>query len=72
MDRDQIIKAYEHCYNNTTCKECPYEHNHKGGVHCCPINTDVLSLLKELTEENERLRSELESRPPKLIITRKA
>ena len=28
--------------------------------------------IKQLTEENERLRSELEARPPKLIITRKA
>jgi hypothetical protein len=31
---------------------------------------DALSLIKELTEENERLRAELEQRPPKLIITK--
>ena len=27
-------------------------------------------VIKELTEENERLRGELETRPPKLVITK--
>jgi chromosome segregation ATPase len=59
LNREQIIKAYEHCDTTTNCKGCPYEHNHKGGVTKCPINTDVRFLLKELTEDNERLRAEV-------------
>ena len=80
MDRDQIIKALECCSSSDgvyACESgCPYW---GGDYDACPcteepnfIIKNALSLIKELTEENERLRSELESRPPKLIITRKA
>lgn len=34
--------------------------------------TELAQKCASLTEENERLRTELEQRPPKLIITRKA
>jgi hypothetical protein len=53
LKRDEIIKALECCSNNDECagEACPY---YKTG---CEKNMpkDSLSLIKELTEENERL-----------------
>ena len=74
MEQDDIIKALE-CLLSTDydgrefCarKGCSY-------AECenCLDDAlrDALSLIKELTEENDRLRAELEQRPPKLVITK--
>ena len=102
LNRDDIIKALECCSSEETekfnCEVCPYRDK------CCNVGLlrDALSLIKELTEENEswqkslitqkenadkayyelacevenlraeneRLRAELEQRPPKLVITK--
>lgn len=55
LNREQIIKALElHSLKLKPClQDCPY-----GGLHYCgsEMAKDALSLIKELTEENERLR----------------
>ena len=50
MDRTEIIKALEHCIKDDTCEQCNYSSS------TCFIQENALSLIKELTEENERLR----------------
>ena len=59
MEREQIIKALE-CCSKTTCKDCPYTKNGKVDIFdiTCSVNMakDALALIKELTEENERLK----------------
>ena len=66
LNREQIIKALECCHSSciADCKQCPY----KGKADCeedfcitClnVLIKDTLSLIKELTEENERLRAEV-------------
>lgn len=55
MERDLIIKALECCKSDdmTHCRECPYQ---TGRIYCmCKMSADALSLIKELTEENEKL-----------------
>ena len=64
LNAEQIIKVLEHCSNWTAekgCKGCPYDGN------CIDedVTRDALALItsqeqriKELTEENERLRSQ--------------
>ena len=56
LNREQIIKALECCSNNDECvgEACPYY------ATGCENNMpkDAISLIKELTEENERLRAE--------------
>ena len=71
LNREQIIKALECCTNKpyADCKNCPYETEIREkscidvGIGCfitdLPLN--ALSLIKELTEENERLRAEKEA-----------
>ena len=57
MEREQILKALEHCINwnkETGCEGCPYDADCLEGQ----ILEDSLSLIKELTEENERLRAQ--------------
>ena len=49
LKRDEIIKALEHCINDNTCEQCNYSPS------TCFIQENALSLIKELTEENERL-----------------
>ncbi len=56
LNREQIIKALECCTSEVTiefnCTECSYI-----GKGCnIVVMRDALSLIKELTEENERLR----------------
>ena len=60
MEREQIIKALECCgeYNHgTTCKNCPYMYIELADNEICSnrMAQDALSLIKKLTEENERL-----------------
>ena len=51
MERDDIIKALE-CCTKDGCTSCP----HFKKVPCQkPLMQNALSLIKELTEENERL-----------------
>ena len=55
LNREQIIKALECCKSPklTKCYGCPRD---KEDGHCMyRLNEDALSLIKELTEENERL-----------------
>ena len=65
LNREKIVKALEYCNTAERCLDCPYRDN-----ECVTLYPDALALIKELTEENERLRAELEQRPPKLIITK--
>ena len=58
LKRDDIIKALE-CCSLGDCYPCPYG---KWSAGCRDeMCGDALSLIKELTEENERLRAEKES-----------
>lgn len=70
LNREQIVKALECCRygGRELCDECPYEE-----YRDCKERRegDTISFVKELIEENERLKAELAERPPKLIITKK-
>jgi hypothetical protein len=59
LNREQIIKALECCTSEVTiefnCTACPYIGKGCNSV----VMRDALSLIKELTEENERLRAEV-------------
>lgn len=76
LNRDEIIKALECCTSGINhkgdipCLDCPYDEcNIVGGTSerqitgTCQswLKKDALALIKELTEENERLRSENEA-----------
>ena len=68
LNRDEIIKALECCTNaEQCCDDCILLEDRNCGVH---LLKNALALIKELTEENERLRAELADRPPKLVITK--
>ena len=57
LNREQIIKALECCTSEKGCTGCPRFLSLMG---CSRQNMiDALTLIKELTEENERLRAEL-------------
>lgn len=63
LNAEQIIKALECCTNkrwdgmlDVKCKECPFE---IGYENCKDLDEQALSLIKELTEENERLEKAL-------------
>ena len=50
MKRDDIIKALECCYSNRACDGCP----NSALVDCRRVlEQNTISLIKELTEENE-------------------
>ena len=54
MEREQIIKALECCSKLAFCgNECPY---YEDGDCVRKVTGNALSLIKELTEENERLK----------------
>ena len=52
INREQVIKALECCIEGIDCTLCPYFDKDS-----CPqiLNENALALIKELTEENERL-----------------
>ena len=55
MEREQIIKALE-CCSKGTCMACPLKEDYSP---CSSTLTySALSLIKELTEENERLHAD--------------
>ena len=57
LNREQIMKAMECCYNNNlSCLDCPFQETDKY-IECSSLTISALALIKELTEENERLRS---------------
>ena len=65
MEHNDIIKALECCITNSEmdCINCPYRGIVNDLYDGC-VNTlvkDALSLIKELTEENERLKAENET-----------
>ena len=56
LNREKIVKALECCAKLKPCKECPlytYSHDDEGCKHKCIV--DALALIRELTEEKERL-----------------
>lgn len=55
MERDDVIKALECCTSNSSyCGSCPYDHD----FGCKPnLLKDCLSVIRELTKENARLRA---------------
>ena len=60
MERNEIIKALECCKSFRDfymCDECPYSKALLADDESCTnrMSQDALSLIKELTEENERL-----------------
>lgn len=60
MEKDLIIKAMECCNTNSEidCRDCPYRNKEIDLYDGC-VNTlvkDALALIKQLTEENERLK----------------
>lgn len=56
LNRERIIRGLECCTDeDKKCTDCP----RFGFLPCTkPLMTDALSLIKELTEENERLRAD--------------
>jgi hypothetical protein len=58
LKRENIIKALECCNSEGhICGKCPYE-SVRIGISCRDkLIRDALALIKELTEENERLRA---------------
>lgn len=59
MDREQIIKALECCSDGGRCNDCPYDSD--CFMPQWVIVKDAFALIRELTEENERLKAENES-----------
>lgn len=57
LNRDQIVKAMECCNGEGhICGKCPYGST-RIGISCRDkLIKDALTLIRELTEENERLR----------------
>ena len=54
LNKEQIIKALECCLEDVAnCNNCPYERY--CAMHENNMLRDALSLIKELTDENERL-----------------
>ncbi len=71
MEKEQIIRALECCTSGKPCRECEYKDKSKDTFGCRKkCLKDALALIKELTEENERLNDELKKRPKKLVITK--
>lgn len=53
LNSEQIIKALECCDGTLAgCEECPYYDKR----YRCPLKQNALSLIKQLTEENEKLK----------------
>ena len=52
-NREEIIKALECCVKEWDCAFCRFSK-----LECASIKRDALALIKELTEENERLKAE--------------
>lgn len=57
LDREKTIKALECCASlKYACSECPVDEDLRGECVCGTfVMQNALTLIKELTEENERL-----------------
>jgi hypothetical protein len=55
IDREQVIKGAEMCFGGGDCEQCPYN-NH---INDCWqfLEQDILAIIHEFSEENERLTS---------------
>ena len=64
LKREEIVKALE-CCTNCNCDVCPYvpeQGTHKGTIGCNDeLMINAISLINELTEENERLKKRLKA-----------
>lgn len=63
MEKEQIIKALEICANYkgcSDCKECPLHNDEYVQCEQNVLEGLALALIKELTEENERLTKQIE------------
>lgn len=57
LNAEQIKKALELCTTTDDCVGCPYLiRRGNGAILPCTIDADALALIKQLTEENERLK----------------
>lgn len=56
LNREQIIKALEWCIQNESCEYCEYR-EHTDPLEACPLKSDSLTLIKELTVELEAMRT---------------
>ena len=66
MERAKLIKALEICTDpntkgNCVGRQCPFAYEDRCLFTTLELLGDALSLIKELTEENERLRAEKET-----------
>lgn len=59
LNREQIVKALECCVTQgVACRDCPHKYDARGARCYAYLKQDALALIRELTEENERLRAE--------------
>jgi hypothetical protein len=76
LNAEQIIKALEWCSELRLCVDCPMRaegyFSHSGNACRQALMKNALALIKELTEENERLRDKLERTDRALIVMDKA
>lgn len=71
MERNEIIKALEWCTSGGNCLECAEDKNtpNLSQTGCMALQMrNALSLIKELTEENERLREHNITLEQKLML----
>lgn len=67
LNKEQIIKALECCYSNRNCDRCP----NRMFVDCRQITGgEAISLIKELTDANDRLYSETKAQLDKIANQR--
>ena len=60
LKMEQIIKALECCVTQgVACRDCPHKYDARGARCYAYLKQDALALIRELTEENERLRDSL-------------
>lgn len=57
FNREEIIKALECCHlKSEDCISCPFV---LLGENCANLERDAITLIRELTEENDRLRADV-------------
>lgn len=54
LNREKVKTALEWCIQSESCEYCEYN---SGNVDVCPIKSDALALIKELTVELEAMRT---------------